>query len=93
MIQKLQGKSLGELATMTSREFTEWWQRVRKSAIIAWNKSGCKGFPPGVGIETISTRIELAERAGYSLPAEAETVLGLPLHTLIRKVVDREGMD
>lgn len=76
---------------MTNDEFDTHLKELRKEMIIEWNKSGSKGFPPTPSIDTVSTRIALAERAGYNLPKDADIIMSFPYHKLSVIAASHEG--
>ena len=76
---------------MTSKEWdTE--RKARGSELIdEWNKSGHKGFPPSLGVDTVKNRIGLAETAGYVLPRDADAVMKMDFHKLSVEAALKQG--
>lgn len=72
-----------ELWEMTPEEFKSALQERRRALIKDWNDAGAQGFPPSLGIDTVSERIRLAESAGYSLPEDAAIIMRMNIHQLI----------
>jgi hypothetical protein len=89
----------GRMATIETREpwqmTREEWETQRQSnrrqGIETWNQQGAQGFPPTEGIDTVQRRIELAQRAGYSLPQDADKVTGMDFHRLNVEAALAEG--
>lgn len=49
------------------------------------------GFPPTLGIDTIKSRIFLAEQAGYVLPKDAAIVMKASFHKLSVEAASATG--
>jgi hypothetical protein len=77
-------------ARMTPAEHESFLKDDRKKKIEDWNKKGSPGLPPGTGRNTVRERIQLAERAGYSLPRDSAKVMSLPYHQLIVESVGKK---
>ena len=66
---------------MTREGYAEAQKQKSRELIEAWNKAGSKGFPP-TARPSIYEIAPLAEKAGYTLPRDAEKVLKIPYHQL-----------
>ena len=76
---------------MTSKEWDNEVKALRSAQIEEWNKSGSKGFPPTLKINTVSERTALAEKAGYILPRDADIVIHKDYHRLSVEAALKEG--
>lgn len=76
---------------MTSQEWDNEVKALRQTQIENWNKSGRKGFPPTLKINTVAMRTILAEKAGYILPREANIVVHKTYHRLSVEAALKEG--
>ena len=72
---------------MTETEWNEYLEGIGRNLIRQWNKAGSKGFPPSSGIRSIYNQIALAERAGYELPRQADTILSMSTYKLAREAM------
>ncbi len=67
---------------MISVEWVKYLADKRIALIQRWNLDGSHGFPPALGIDTISNRILLAKTAGYTLPKDAKRIMDMTFHQL-----------
>ena len=75
---------------MTKQQFAEYLTEKRKKSIEEYNKKR-QGFPPSLGIDTVSNRIKYAEIAGYILPKDASQIEAMGIHELIVRAAKAEG--
>jgi len=76
---------------MTSKEWDNEIKARKQVQMEAWNKSGSKGFPPSLKIDTVAARTDLAEKASYVLPRDADLVMRMPYHKLSVEAAMKEG--
>jgi len=76
---------------LTREAWGAYVQAENRRLVEKYNASGCQGFPPTLGHNSIYKIIALGEQAGYELPREADKLLRTPYHELAVRAALAEG--